>query len=89
MTAPELQRPARTISGPRWVLATAMGSTLGAVLGGTLITAWLQPFKVVTSPLEAATIAVPRTSLALGVRRSLTPSPLIPRRNRTARGRRR
>jgi hypothetical protein len=68
MTTPELQHPhASRISWPQWAFATATGSTLGAVLGGALITAWLQPFKVVTSPLEAAAIAVPRTAGALGV----------------------
>jgi hypothetical protein len=58
---------AATVSSLHWVLATAMGSTAGAVLGGALITAWLQPFEVMSSPLDAAAIAVPRTSAALGV----------------------
>jgi len=56
-----------TVSSLHWVLATATGSTAGAVLGGALITAWLEPFEVVSSPLDAATIAVPRTAAALGV----------------------
>ena len=60
--------PTSTISWPQWALATATGSTLGALLGGALITAWLQPFKSVTSPLEAIAIAVPHTAGALGVR---------------------
>lgn len=58
---------AATVSSLHWVLATALGSTAGAVLGGALITAWLQPFEVMSSPLDAAAIAVPRTSAALGV----------------------
>jgi hypothetical protein len=58
---------AATMSSLHWVLATATGSTAGAVLGGALITAWLRPFEVVSSPLDAAAIAAPRTSAALGV----------------------
>ncbi len=50
----------------QWMLATAPGSTLGALIGGALITAWLQPFGEVRSPLEAAAIGVPRTAGALG-----------------------
>jgi hypothetical protein len=56
-----------TTSRLPWVSATAIGSTVGAVLGGALITAWSRPFSAVTSPQEAAAIAVPRTSAALGV----------------------
>jgi hypothetical protein len=58
---------ATTVSSLYWVLATTLGSTVGAILGGALITAWLQPFEIVSSPLDAAAIAVPRTSAALGV----------------------
>jgi hypothetical protein len=50
-----------------WTIATATGSTLGAVVGGALITAWLQPLGTVRSPLEAAAIGIPRTAGALGV----------------------
>jgi len=69
MGAPaELQRPhARGSSSLLWALATTTGSTLGAMAGGTLITAWLQPFPAITSPLEAAEIGIPRTACALGV----------------------
>jgi hypothetical protein len=49
------------------MLATAAGSTLGALIGGALITAWLQPFGDERSPLEATAIAIPRTAGALGV----------------------
>jgi hypothetical protein len=58
---------AAAVSSSHWVLATATGSTAGAVLGGALITAWLEPVEVTSSPLGAAAIAVPRTSAALGV----------------------
>jgi hypothetical protein len=37
------------------------------VVGGALITTWLQPFGGISSPLEAAQIAIPRTAGALGV----------------------
>lgn len=69
MTARELQGPpARRIAWSQWVFATAIGSTFGAVVGGALITAWMHPFfEGVTSPLEAAAIAIPRTAGALGV----------------------
>jgi len=56
-----------TVSSFHWVLATVVGSTAGASAGGALITAWLEPFNVVTSPVDAVAIAVPRTSAALGV----------------------
>lgn len=63
----ELHRPdARNRSWLQWALATATGSTVGAIAGGALITAWLQPFPAVTSPLEAAAIDIPRTAGALG-----------------------
>ena len=58
---------AAPMSALQWVLATAIGSTAGAALGGALITAWLQPFEAVSSPLDAMAVAVPRTSAALGV----------------------
>jgi len=68
MSAPDPLRPTgRGISWPGWTLATAIGSTIGAVVGGALITTWLQPFGGVSSPLEAALIAIPRTAGALGV----------------------
>ncbi len=76
MTVPELQHPhARRIAWPQWAFATATGSTLGAVLGGALIRAWLQPTfganNVVTSPLEVAAVYaavhIPSTAVALGV----------------------
>jgi hypothetical protein len=76
MIIPELQRlHARRIAWPQWAFATATGSTLGAVLGGTLIRAWLQPTfganNVVTSPLEVAAVYaavhIPSTAVALGV----------------------
>jgi hypothetical protein len=51
----------------QWMLATAVGSTLGAMVGGALITAWLQPFPAVASPLEMAAIGIPRTAAALAV----------------------
>lgn len=51
----------------QWACATAIGSTLGAMVGGALITAWLQPFPAVTSPLETAATGVPRIAGALGV----------------------
>src|SRR5215472_8021445 len=61
MIVPELQHtPARRIAWPQWAVTTAMGSTLGAVLGGALIGAWLQPSfganNVVASPLEVAAV---------------------------------
>jgi len=76
MTVPELQRlNARRIAWPQWAFATATGSTLGAVLGGALIRAWLQPTfganNIVTSPLEVAAVYaavhIPSTAVALGV----------------------
>jgi hypothetical protein len=73
MTVPELQHPhARRIAWAQWAFATATGSTLGAVLGGALIKAWLQPsFGVVTSPLEVAVVYaavhIPSAAVALGV----------------------
>jgi hypothetical protein len=51
----------------QWAFATAIGSTLGAMTGGALITAWMQPYPAVTSPIEAATIGIPRIAGALGV----------------------
>src|SRR5262249_18490941 len=48
-------------------VATTIGSTIGAVVGGALITVWLYPFAPVSSPLAAAAIAVPRTAGALAV----------------------
>jgi hypothetical protein len=68
MSAPDLQHPrGRGISWLGWTIATAMGSIIGAVVGGALITVWLHPFAPVSSPLAAAAIAVPRTAGALGV----------------------
>jgi hypothetical protein len=37
------------------------------VVGGALITAWLQPFGAVSLPLEAEAIGIPRNAAALGV----------------------
>jgi hypothetical protein len=37
------------------------------VVGGALITTWLQPFATVSSPFAAAAIAIPRTAGALAV----------------------
>ena len=62
-----LRSHGRGISWPGWTVATAIGSTLGAVIGGALITLWLYPFAPVSSPLAAAAIAVPRTAGALAV----------------------
>src|SRR5262245_43079407 len=68
MAVPGFQDPrARRSLWPRWALATALGSTLGATMGGVLITAWLQPFEIVSSPLEVAAIGIPRVSGALGI----------------------
>jgi hypothetical protein len=52
---------------PQWMLATAAGSTLGAVVGGVLITTWLQSFPPVSDPLATAEITIPRIAGALGV----------------------
>jgi hypothetical protein len=49
------------------MLATAVGSTLGAVVGGDLITTWLQSFPPVSDPLATAEITIPRVAGALGV----------------------
>src|SRR5215831_3490684 len=68
MTAPAFQHAhASRTAWLQWAFATATGSTLGAMVGGALIEAWLQPFPAVTSPLEAAAIGIPRTAAALGV----------------------
>ena len=64
---PNAGSPVATVSPIGWVFGTVLGSTAGAALGGTLITAWLQPFSVVASPLDSMAIAIPRTSVALGV----------------------
>jgi hypothetical protein len=67
VATPNLQHPHnRRSAWLQWMLATAIGSTLGALIGGALITAWLQPFGEVRSPLEAAAIGVPRNAGALG-----------------------
>lgn len=74
MTVSELQHPpARRIAWPQWAFATATGSTLGAVVGGALIRAWLQPsfgLGFVTSPREYAeyiAVHIPSIAVALGV----------------------
>ncbi len=60
--------PASRIAWSAWAFATATGSTLGAVVGGTLITTWLHSsFGVMASPLEAAAVHIPRNAGALGV----------------------
>jgi hypothetical protein len=51
----------------QWMLATAAGSTLGAMVGGALITTWLQSFPPVSDPLATAEITVPRVAGALGI----------------------
>lgn len=51
----------------QWMLATAAGSTLGAVVGGALITVWLQSFPPVSDPLATAEITIPRIAGAFGV----------------------
>src|SRR5262249_28620046 len=68
MLIADLQGP-RGSSGswPWWMLATAAGSTIGALMGGALISASLQPFAPVDSPLETALVGIPRIAGALGV----------------------
>jgi hypothetical protein len=51
----------------QWTLATAAGSTLGAVVGGALITTWLQSFPPVSDPLATAEITIPRIAGAFAV----------------------
>jgi hypothetical protein len=55
------------ISWWQWMLATAAGSTLGAVVGGALITMWLQPFQPVSDPLATAQITIPRIAGSFAV----------------------
>jgi hypothetical protein len=68
MTARDLQHTQSSRSAwLQWMLATAAGSTLGAVVGGALVTAWLQPFPPMSDPLATAEVTIPRIAGAFGV----------------------